>query len=62
MKDWFAGFWIIWASLLSATYFTIGINQVILGCRPTREFIVYILLFSAVIAMIGALASAFKIK
>lgn len=62
MKEFFITFWAVLLTLLSATYVTIGVNKVILGCYPSRQFIYLVLIISSIIGIISALASAYKIK
>lgn len=57
MKNWVKSFWLVWITLMLATYWTIGVNKLVLGCRPSREFIYLVLIVSSVIGVISALKS-----
>lgn len=57
MKNWIRSFWLVWISLMLATYFTIGVNKLVLGCYPTRQFIYLVLGISSVIGVVSALVS-----
>ena len=62
MKEFFVTFWAVLLTLLAATYLTIGLNKIIMGCLPSRQFIYLVLSISSGIGIISALACAYKVK
>lgn len=52
MKNWMKRFLLALVLLLFSSYFIIGINKLVLGCHPTRQFIYLILIISSLISVL----------
>lgn len=55
MAVWVICFWSVLVTLMTGTYLIIGVNNLVLGCRPSRQFIEFVLVVSSVIGLVLAL-------